>query len=393
MFRGRIIFSAAAAAFILAAPAQAAVTATNDPVELSAAMGWPPTPAYPSSWVTTVGATPHGTANAPLAGFPTDGTTFGIMTTGDVTKADQPGTFADTQNGGLAVRGDTDRDVSILKLDFTTPEGANCLTFEFKFLSEEYPQFVTSNYNDTFIAELDESNWTTQQAAINAPRNFAFGPDGNVISIKSTGVANMNAENAAGTPYGGATTLLRASTAIGPGAHSLYLSILDQSDQRYDTAVFIDKLQATTVGDTGCKSGASSGTEPPVANDPPPPPPAPAPAPAPAPKPAPKPTAFGVNGIVSAPSPKKCLSRRNFRIRIRKRTGIKYETAIIFVNGKRVVTRRGSRITAPIDLRGLPKGRYTVKITVITSTGNIIAGTRKYRTCARKKSGGRRGPL
>ena len=121
--------------------------------------------------------------------------------------------------------------------------------------------------------------------------------------------------------------------------------------------------------------------------------PAPAPTPTPKPTPVPKPTAFGVNGIVSAPSPKKCLSRRNFRIRIRKKAGIAYETAVVFVNKKRVVTRKGSRITAPIDLRGLPKGRYTVKITVVTSTGAIISGTRKYRTCTRKQRPARRTPL
>ena len=53
-------------------------------------------------------------------------------------------------------------DVSILKTDFTAPAGANCLTFDFKFLSEEYPVFVGSSVNDAFIAELDTSNWTTR---------------------------------------------------------------------------------------------------------------------------------------------------------------------------------------------------------------------------------------
>jgi hypothetical protein len=61
----------------------------------------------------------------------------------------------------------------------------------------------------------------------------------------------------------------------------------------------------------------------------------------------------------------------------------------VAVNGVRVITRRGSRITAPVDLRGLPKGRFTVRIAVITQFGEAITGTRRYITCAGKRGGGR----
>jgi hypothetical protein len=106
------------------------------------------------------------------------------------------------------------------------------------------------------------------------------------------------------------------------------------------------------------------------------------------------PPAFGPTGVITGlPSAKKCLSRRSFRIRIRERRGRKYETVLVFVNGKRVAVRRGARVTAPVDLRGLPKGRFTVKISVITTRGEIITGTRKYRTCAKKRRGGGGGPL
>ena len=43
-----------------------------------------------------------------------------------------------------------------------------------------------------------------------------------------------------------------------------------------------------------------------------------------------------------------------------------------------------SPVSAPIDLRGLPAGTFPVKITVITTTGSIISGTRTYKTCHRK---------
>jgi len=79
-----------------------------------------------------------------------------------------------------------------------------------------------------------------------------------VISINATGPVAMNAANAAGTTYDGATPLLSASTQITPGTHSLYLSIFDQGDQVLDSAVFIDNLIVGFVPepDTNCVPGA-----------------------------------------------------------------------------------------------------------------------------------------
>jgi hypothetical protein len=100
------------------------------------------------------------------------------------------------------------------------------------------------------------------------------------------------------------------------------------------------------------------------------------------------PTAFGRNGIIQGlPSNKVCLSKRHFRIHIRRYPGITYVEAIVFVNHHTVsVTKsRAGQFSAPIDLRGLPSGTFPVKITVITSTGSIISGTRTYKTCRRKQ--------
>lgn len=42
------------------------------------------------------------------------------------------------------------------------PEGADCLSFDFKFFSEEWP--TPTQFNDAFVAELDVSDWTTSGA-------------------------------------------------------------------------------------------------------------------------------------------------------------------------------------------------------------------------------------
>jgi hypothetical protein len=99
--------------------------------------------------------------------------------------------------------------------------------------------------------------------------------------------------------------------------------------------------------------------------------------------------------IVKLPSQgkKRCLSRRAFTIRLKEPSGDALDTATVYVNRRRVETRRRDRITAPINLRGLPKGRYTVKIVAKTVLGRTIQGTRKYRTCSAKRRGANRGPL
>ena len=158
--------------------------------------------AIASSSVTVTGAsfetqpsgTPNGVSTSALTGFPLDGADYGILTSGDVGSVDQFGTFASTDDGGGNVRGDSDYDVSILKMDLTIPTGANCLSFNFKFFSEEFPDYVSSSVNDAFIAELDTSNWTASSSVITAPNNFAFDSSGDVVSVNSSGLS-MTAAN------------------------------------------------------------------------------------------------------------------------------------------------------------------------------------------------------
>lgn len=204
----------------------------------------------------------HGTSDT-LSSFPTQGPNFAIMTTGSVAIADDPnsgtgdGTALEIADNG-APRGDTDHDVSVLKVDVVVPATANCLRIDFRFFTEEFPEFVGAPFNDAFIAELDTTQWSTSGSTISAPGNFARDPSGDVISVNSTGVANMTAANAAGTTYDGATIGLSAAAPITPGPHSVFLSIFDQGDAIYDSAVFLDNLRFETVGNvlTDCVQGA-----------------------------------------------------------------------------------------------------------------------------------------
>jgi hypothetical protein len=257
------LLAVAAVALLTAGAANAAITPVpNNPagaLAIANAMAATPGIVSGATFVTAPPIdSPNGTADAPLTQFPTNGSTFGILTSGSVANADDPGTFTSVNLGGGNIRGNTDFDVSILRIDLNAPLGSNCLTFDFKFLSEEWPFYVGSAFNDAFIAELDATTWTTSGSVITAPDNFAFDSSHNVVSINSTGLGGMSAAQGAGTAYdgdgsttipppaggsaGGATGLLSASKQLVPGAHSLYLSLFDQGDHILDTAVFLDSL-------------------------------------------------------------------------------------------------------------------------------------------------------
>ena len=69
----------------------------------------------------------------------------------------------------------------------------------------------------------------------------------------------------------------------------------------------------------------------------------------------------------------------------------------MFVNRKSVavVKRRvfgRLRHAALVDLRGLPKGTFKLKIAVVATDGRLITGTRTYHTCSKKRRGGRKRP-
>jgi hypothetical protein len=87
---------------------------------------------------------------------------------------------------------------------------------------------------------------------------------------------------------------------------------------------------------------------------------------------------------IQLPSARTCRSRRNFSIRLRQPRRGRIKVARVYVNGKRVKVLRGRRLRSRVDLRGLPAGRYTVRVVVTTTRGQRIVTTRRYRTCVPK---------
>ena len=147
------------------------------------------------------------------------------------------------------------------------------------------------------------------------------------------------------------------------------------------------------TGDPPATTGGGDTTPPPGGTPPPPPGPGPAPFVLPPGNPPPG-TVVPVKAsrIALLPKGRRCGSRRRFRIRLRRPpAGVTVTEARVLVNGRRVKVVKGARLTAPVDLRGLPKGRTVVTIRITLADGRVLRGRRVYHPCATKKRKGRFG--
>lgn len=200
-----------------------------------------------------------GVSNASLGTwFPTEGSSFAILSTGRAADATLPNNTPNhsTVLGGLNNNALTD--LVRLHLQLHVPPAFNCLNFDFAFYSEEFPEFVGSQFNDTFTAQLNNANLSvdSQTNTVSAPGNFAFDTQDNIISVNT--VFGVTADT--GTTYDGSTPNLRASTAVTPDSTvDVYLSVQDLGDSIYDSAVFLDRFFWSD--DATCEGGAAVDTD------------------------------------------------------------------------------------------------------------------------------------
>jgi hypothetical protein len=268
---GILIAAVAGFSLLFTATAQAIVITTNDTPTLATVIATPGTvigsgqavtypcvvddPATPTFDETNC---PTGISDSPIGGFPTEGSTYGIFTTGNAAFADDPNTAGNTGEGWFTTNpamGAKVYDWNTYRFDLAAAT-AGCLAFDFKFYSDEFPEFVGSQFNDAFIAQLGSPAVTVDPTtgAINAPGNFAAGA-GDMISVNESGPSATSEAAALGTTYDGATALLTARVPVTPGAtNSLFLTLFDQGDSAYDSAAFVDNVRYETIDPKKCKS-------------------------------------------------------------------------------------------------------------------------------------------
>lgn len=153
---------------------------------------------------------------------------FFIMSTGIATDVTLPDTGQD-QGYDYAPTG-TDSDKLTISFVMPKPVSAAMLTFDFTFLSEEYPEYVGDAFNDYFSVKVNGVE-------------VALDLSGHQISVNNNFFTSQYVP--IGTFFDGQTPPLRISVPIAPSTSSVNVTfeIADVEDGIYDSAAFIRDLR------------------------------------------------------------------------------------------------------------------------------------------------------
>ena len=139
-------------------------------------------------------------------------------------------------------------DFAELRLELLVPSNAQSFSFDFNFLSGEFPEWVCTSFDDTFMVLLDSAAYTG---------NISFDAQGNPVSINvgffdqcsvGDGPQCMGEAPLVGTGYeagvGGGTGWLTTTSPVLPGEKiTLRFVIFDEGDHAFDSVVLIDNFR------------------------------------------------------------------------------------------------------------------------------------------------------
>jgi hypothetical protein len=192
--------------------------------------------------------TSYGPKNLP------NGATFAVLSTGVAAAKGQPG-YVSPQSGTAftnsapfppvkCTNSGSVYDYSELKLVINVPKNAKAFSFDFNFMSSEYPEYVGTQFNDKFVAILDSQGFKG---------NISFDKKGSCISINSAlfnecNGCSLGAAGLDGTGYeggiGGGTGWLTTTSPVTPGETiTLRFVIFDEGDHILDSVVLIDNFR------------------------------------------------------------------------------------------------------------------------------------------------------
>ena len=162
---------------------------------------------------------------------------LGPTSTGVVIRPTEGKWMADVNTGDGSIGGVG----SSLKQRFIVPAGVQTLRFDFNFVSEEFPEFVGSIFDDSFRAVITTPNGQTTfaQVSVNQSGNFTLIGDCGFPGGDNTwgqtgwreGSVNVSAFAGTGTPIN----------------VDLLYSANDAGDNIYDTHVLLDNMRFSTI--------------------------------------------------------------------------------------------------------------------------------------------------
>jgi hypothetical protein len=180
-------------------------------------------------------------------------------------------------SSGCPVLSNATFDLIDLVVQIKVPKNALGLSFDFDFWSGEWPEFVCTPYNDTFIAYL-----TSMAVSGGSPENVSFDANGNTVSVNNgffdrctpgtptgcsgnvmgmatcpggpgelagTGFLDMGTYcGSAASTGGGATGWLTSKAPVMPGELlTIELMVWDTGDPNWDSSVLLDHFQWLSV--------------------------------------------------------------------------------------------------------------------------------------------------
>ncbi|OHT43171.1 choice-of-anchor L domain-containing protein [Flavobacterium tructae] len=212
------------------------------------------------TWSATAGDRQLGYFSKGTSTFPIDEGL--LLSTGKISSAMGPNTYTNKSDAMVsaasdqdltAISGETMHDASILEFNFI-PDG-NLVEFKFVFASEEYLEYVNTDFNDAFGFFL--SGFGITGTYTNNAINLAQLPNGDAVTINNIHSAGTNVNNVAfpaknatyysNNPpgsttmeYDGSTVVLTATYAVTAGkTYKIKMAIADASDQQWDAGVFL----------------------------------------------------------------------------------------------------------------------------------------------------------
>jgi hypothetical protein len=153
-------------------------------------------------------------------------------------------------------------DSSGMTFQVRVPTNAQCMSFRFHYLSSEYPEWVCSAYNDSFVAMLKSSKMTAGTGccgtAPNVNCNISYGANTTPVSVNNNlfsipGCTSCISNSLLGTGFdgtcggfikGGSTGWLYSFAPVTPGEiATFHTSIWDTGDHAWDSTVLVDDWQ------------------------------------------------------------------------------------------------------------------------------------------------------
>ncbi len=165
-------------------------------------------------------------------------------------------TPGDAQLSALVADGSPTVDAASLSFNFTT-NTENLYFLNYVFASQEYPQYVGSQFNDIFAFFIDGVN-VAKIPGTNTPVSINSINGGGNVAASNPNLYIPNVNNTRTLEFGGLTVPLTAQAInLVPGVHSFKLAIADVADPMLNSAVF---LSSNGISSTPVYQSGGSGT-------------------------------------------------------------------------------------------------------------------------------------